>query len=118
MNTGEAGRGRRRLQVTLGVRGTLEPGLSPRRRVDEVREPPGLRPRGVQLGDIVASVGHEVRVSGTVTDPKIGVNAGDVLATAGRLASSLIWVPLQKLVGKELPADGADVCTFNTAGGS
>ena len=64
------------------------------------------------------SLATPIEVSGTVTDPKIGVNAGDVLATAGRLASSLIWVPLQKLVGKELPADGADVCTFNTAGGS
>ena len=64
------------------------------------------------------SLATPIEVSGTVTDPKIGVNAGDVLATAGRLASSLIWVALQKLIGKGLRVDGADVCTFNTAGGS
>ena len=64
------------------------------------------------------SLATPIEVSGSFTDPQIGVNAGDVLATAGRLATSLIWVPLQKLVGKELPADGADVCTFTAAGGS
>ncbi|MBP8308034.1 MAG: hypothetical protein KAY46_12265 [Burkholderiaceae bacterium] len=61
------------------------------------------------------SLATPIEVSGGFTDPKIGVNAGDVLATAGRLATSLLWVPLQKLIGKELPTDGADVCSFAPA---
>ncbi|HPU50846.1 MAG TPA: AsmA-like C-terminal region-containing protein [Burkholderiaceae bacterium] len=63
------------------------------------------------------SLATPIEVSGVFTDPQIGVNAGDVLATAGRLATSLLWVPLQKLVGRELPADGADVCSFSARTG-
>jgi len=28
----------------------------------------------------------------------------------GRLATSILWVPLQKIAGKKIPADGSDVC--------
>jgi hypothetical protein len=49
-------------------------------------------------------------VSGTFDKFSIGVSPGDVVETVGRLATSIIWVPLQKLGGKKLPADGADVC--------
>jgi len=43
-------------------------------------------------------------------DLSFGVSPGDVIETVGRLATSIVWVPLQKLAGKKLPADGADVC--------
>lgn len=56
------------------------------------------------------SLATPIRVSGTFDDFKIGVSPGDILETVGRLATSIIWVPLQKLAGKKLPADGADVC--------
>jgi len=32
------------------------------------------------------------------------------LETVGRLVTSVIWVPLQKIAGKKIPADGGDVC--------
>jgi hypothetical protein len=56
------------------------------------------------------SLATPLEVSGTFGDFAIGVNPGDVLATAGRLATSLLWVPLQSLAGSRLPEDGADVC--------
>ena len=52
-----------------------------------------------------------VEVSGTITDFKVSVQPGDILGTAGRFLTSWLWVPFQKLTGKALPADGADVCT-------
>lgn len=56
------------------------------------------------------SLATPVTVGGSFEAPSIGVSAGDVLATIARLATSLVWVPLQSLVGREVPADGADVC--------
>ncbi len=56
------------------------------------------------------SLATPISVSGTFTDFKIGVSPGDMLETLGRLATSILWVPLQKLAGKKIPADGSDVC--------
>jgi len=56
------------------------------------------------------SLATPVQVTGTFTDFKIGVSPGDVIETVGRIATSIIWVPLQKLAGKKIPADGSDVC--------
>jgi uncharacterized protein involved in outer membrane biogenesis len=64
------------------------------------------------------SLATPIEVSGGFNEFKIGVSAGDILGTAARLATSIFWVPLQKLFGKKLPADGADVCnpSFSDAG--
>ena len=56
------------------------------------------------------SLATPIQVSGSFTEPQIGVDPGAVLETAARLATSLLWVPVQKLIGKEVPADGSDVC--------
>jgi len=56
------------------------------------------------------SLATPIEVSGTFSDFKIGVSPGDVIETVGRLATSIIWVPLQKLFGKKIPQDGSDVC--------
>jgi uncharacterized protein involved in outer membrane biogenesis len=56
------------------------------------------------------SLATPVQVTGTFRDFKIGVSPGDVIETVGRIATSIIWVPLQKLAGKKIPADGGDVC--------
>lgn len=64
------------------------------------------------------SLATPIEVGGTFREYKIGVNPGDVIATVGRLATSLVVVPLQKLFGKDLPADGADVCTKQWLRGS
>ncbi len=56
------------------------------------------------------SLATPIQVSGTFRNFKIGVSPGDVLETIGRLATSIIWVPLQKLAGKKIPRDGSDVC--------
>jgi len=56
------------------------------------------------------SLATPIQVSGTFRNFKIGVSPGDVIETIGRLATSVIWVPLQKLFGKKIPQDGSDVC--------
>lgn len=56
------------------------------------------------------SLATPIQVSGSFDNFKVGVSPGDILGTIGRLATSIFWVPLQKLAGKKLPADGADVC--------
>ena len=56
------------------------------------------------------SLATPIRVSGPFNNFKIGVSAGDIIGTLGRLVTSIFWVPLQKLAGKKFPADGADVC--------
>lgn len=56
------------------------------------------------------SLATPIRVSGTFSNFKIGVAPGGMIETVGRLATSIVWVPLQKLFGKKIPADGADVC--------
>jgi uncharacterized protein involved in outer membrane biogenesis len=56
------------------------------------------------------SLATPIQVSGPFNDFKIGVSPGDIAGTIGRLATSILWVPLQKLAGRKMPADGADVC--------
>ena len=56
------------------------------------------------------SLATPVQVTGTFKNFKVGVSPGDVVETVGRLATSIIWVPLQKLFGKKVPQDGSDVC--------
>ena len=64
------------------------------------------------------SLATPIEVSGGFDKFRIGVSAGDIVGTVGRLATSIFWVPLQKLFGKKVPADGADVCnpSFGDAG--
>ena len=56
------------------------------------------------------SLATPIQVSGSFNNFKVGVSAGDIISTVGRLVTSIVWVPLQKLAGKKIPADGADVC--------
>jgi hypothetical protein len=56
------------------------------------------------------SLATPIRVSGTFSKFTVGVAPGGTLETLGRLATSILWVPLQKLGGKRIPADGSDVC--------
>ena len=51
-----------------------------------------------------------MQVTGTFSDFDVGVSPGDVAETVGRLATSVLWVPLQKLFGEKIPENGADVC--------
>ncbi len=57
------------------------------------------------------SLATPIEVDGTFDNFSIGVSPGDAFETVARLATSIIWVPLQKLSGKKLPAEGEDVCT-------
>jgi AsmA family protein len=63
------------------------------------------------------SLSTPIQVSGTFKKFDVGVAPGGMIETVGRLATSIIWVPIQKLAGKKLPADGSDVCnvSFETA---
>ncbi|MBI3527577.1 MAG: AsmA family protein [Betaproteobacteria bacterium] len=56
------------------------------------------------------SLATPIQVSGPFNNFKIGVSPGDIIGTVGRLATSIFWVPLQKIAGKKIPADGSDVC--------
>lgn len=57
------------------------------------------------------SLATPIEVVGPFNDFKVRVSPGDVLETVTRLATSVVWVPLQKLFGSKTPEDGADVCT-------
>jgi uncharacterized protein involved in outer membrane biogenesis len=81
-----------------------------RGRADFASEDLDLRMRPQAKKAQFLSLATPVRVSGTFTNFKVGVSPGDVLETVGRLATSIVWVPLQKLAGRKIPADGADVC--------
>lgn len=56
------------------------------------------------------SLATPVDVTGPLDAPKVVLNSGDIAQTALRLATSILWVPLMKLAGQTLPADGSDVC--------
>ncbi len=56
------------------------------------------------------SLSTPVGVTGTITNFHVGVSGSDVLETTARLFTSVIVVPLQSLMGRRLPRDGADVC--------
>jgi AsmA family protein len=56
------------------------------------------------------SVAIPVEVKGSFKGFDVGVSAGDVIGTVGRFATSIFWVPIQRLIEKPLPKDGGDVC--------
>ena len=59
------------------------------------------------------SLATPVEVSGSFSDFSVGPNPGDIIATAVRLATSILWVPLKKLFSDKVPADGSDVCLLS-----
>ncbi|MFM7760120.1 MAG: AsmA family protein [Burkholderiaceae bacterium] len=61
------------------------------------------------------SLATPIEVNGSFDQFKVGPNPGDIMQTIARLATSIIWVPIQKLMGEKLPADGADVCKLQFA---
>ncbi|MGD2141398.1 MAG: hypothetical protein PVH25_13445, partial [Burkholderiales bacterium] len=79
-------------------------------KADFTKEQFALRMRPQSKAVQFFSLATPLAVSGSFDDFQINVSPGDVLETVGRLATSIFWVPLQKLGGKELPTDGADVC--------
>lgn len=56
------------------------------------------------------SLAIPIELNGTFDDFKVGVRTADVMESVGQFATSLIWVPLKMLFGKETPVDGRDVC--------
>lgn len=58
------------------------------------------------------SLATPIEVKGYFNDYRIGPNPGDVIETAIRLATSIIWVPIQRLFSEKVPADGRDVCAI------
>jgi uncharacterized protein involved in outer membrane biogenesis len=51
-----------------------------------------------------------IELGGKFDEFHVGVSTADILETVGQLATSVIWVPLEMLFGKNTPADGRDVC--------
>ena len=58
------------------------------------------------------SLAIPIEVKGNFDKFSVGPNAGDVLETVVRMATSIIWVPIKKLFEEKVPADGSDVCVF------
>ncbi len=56
------------------------------------------------------SLATPIEVRGSFSDYSIGPNPGDVIETAIRLATSIVWVPIKRLFSEKVPADGRDVC--------
>ena len=52
-----------------------------------------------------------LRVSGTFTDYRIGINRRDLIESVVRLIASPILLPIEWFTLGPLPRDGADVCT-------
>ena len=57
------------------------------------------------------SLATPVNVNGNFDNFNVNVEASAIIGTIGRLGASLVWVPMQMLFGKNIPADGSDVCT-------
>ncbi|MCX7890764.1 MAG: AsmA family protein [Burkholderiales bacterium] len=51
-----------------------------------------------------------LRVSGTLTDFRIGLAPEDLLAALARFLTSVVVVPLERLFRGPIPVDGSDVC--------
>lgn len=56
------------------------------------------------------SLAIPVEVNGTFREPKVGVAAMDVVGMVGKFATSIFWVPIQRLVEKPVAEDGGEVC--------
>ena len=56
------------------------------------------------------SLATPIQISGSFNNFKTSVSPGGILETIGRVVTSIVWVPLQTIAGKKLPADGRDVC--------
>lgn len=51
-----------------------------------------------------------IELGGKFDDFHVGVSPVAIVETLGQLATSVIWVPLEILFGKQIPSDGHDVC--------
>ena len=56
------------------------------------------------------SLATPLEVKGGLDKFTIGPNAGDVIETIVRFATSVVWVPIKRLFSQKVPEDGADVC--------
>lgn len=56
------------------------------------------------------SLATPIDVNGSFDNFNVGVEASEIIGTIGRIGTSIVWVPLQMLFGKDVPADGLDVC--------
>jgi uncharacterized protein involved in outer membrane biogenesis len=67
-----------------------------------------LRPQAKEVQFL--SLSTPVQVTGTFSDYKIGLSAGDIVETVVRLGTSVFWVPIKKLFTEKMIPDGSDIC--------
>ena len=58
------------------------------------------------------SLATPIEVNGPIADFGVGVQPGGLVGTTIRFLTSPVHVPVRRLFGKNLPADGADVCSM------
>jgi len=68
-----------------------------------------FRPRAKGLA--LFRLQNPLRVSGTFTDYRIGIDRRDLFGSVLRLIASPILLPIERFTLGPLPYDGADVCT-------
>lgn len=56
------------------------------------------------------SLATPVKVQGSFDDFALGIQSGGLVGTLIKFATSPMHVPIRRLAGKKLPADGSDVC--------
>jgi uncharacterized protein involved in outer membrane biogenesis len=61
------------------------------------------------------SLATPINITGTIRDFHIGVSAGSVIGTVFRFVSSVITVPLQKILTNNMEPDGAAACKASMA---
>jgi hypothetical protein len=59
------------------------------------------------------SLATPLEVKGSFDKFSIGLNPGDVFETVVRFATSVVWVPIQRLFSEKVPEDGGDICNAN-----
>jgi hypothetical protein len=67
-----------------------------------------VRPQAKQAQFL--SLATPIEVSGKFDKFNIGPSLFDVAETMLRIGTSVVWVPLQKLFGEKMQADGTDIC--------
>jgi len=58
------------------------------------------------------SLATPIEVKGSFNDSAVGVQPGGLLGTTIKFIASPVTATFRRLIGKELPADGSDVCTM------
>ena len=99
------------LFVALSACGDPEPARAPDTQSPQAKKPQAQVPQAKTPQ--MFSLATPIEVSGPFEDFSIRASPGEVIGTATKFLTSIFWVPIKKLSGNKIPADGADVCNVS-----